>query len=448
MVHCISCCMMTTSNYLCKILHAISAGVEYLHSHNIVHRDLKSLNVLLDKQLNPKLCDFGLAVVKIETESQAPSSRRSNMASAIGTIRWLAPEVMQGRSHSKHSDVWALGLIVAEVVTRKVPFHTISAEAALVANLSNTAASNFPLDLPTDCPASLQQIIHSCLLRDPAMRPEAGNVGRLMKNAFDQQVSIRIQHRQEQQSSQQQGLEESSTLRDDAESAVKGTQSHQPKTPAEPHPDDVPQSLSSRRHTDPAIADANATLISSLQNLNLNHSKPSSISTESIETEITRKLREVEILKEELRLEKKELERERQQDALQRQEREEEARRQEEEARRQRELEENNRQQQQQQLMLEARRRDMEENNRRQMEARFASTTIHQGGLREVDPSLFTQHSYVQRASTYGSQNGGVSTGQCHISSGSANGRALLTGPRGGTYYVNANGNKTYVSKR
>ena len=427
----------------CKILHAISAGVEYLHSQNIIHRDLKSLNVLLDKQLNPKLCDFGLAVVRIETESQAPSSRRSNMASAIGTIRWLAPEVMQGRSHSKHSDVWALGLIVSEVVTRKVPFHSISTEAALVANLSNATASNFQLDLPVDCPSSLQEIIHSCLLRDPLIRPGAGNVSGLLKNAYDQQVRIRIQNREEQQGpSSQEGAEESNILRNNADSSgavVAGDGVVADET--------VP--------TPPTIAAATATVIPLLQNLNLNPSEPS-VSAESIAIDITNKLREVEALKEELT---KELERGRKEraefEALRIREREEEARRREEtrlqeEAARRRELEENNRRQllearQREETRRqedEARRRELEETNRRQMEGIFAIPQVH-------DPALFTQHSYVQRTSiSAGSHYGGTSTGQRHVSSGSANGRELFTGPRGGTYYINSNGNKTYVSRR
>ena len=393
----------------CKILHAISAGVEYLHSHNIIHRDLKSLNVLLDKELNPKLCDFGLAVVKVETESQAPSTRKANAPSAIGTIRWLAPEVMQGHSHSKHSDVWALGLIVAEVVTRKIPFHSISAEAALVANLSNATASNFPLNISTDCPESLQQIINSCLDRDPARRHDAFDVTKLLKSAYDQQVNNRIKIIQQEQKDLPQ---ESSAVNDSAEKADEV---------------DAPTAASA------TIAAVTAALVPPLQNLRLfsnSSASTASSSTTATETFYNERtlnlLRENEILKQQLQVEREEKEKERRERAI---------------------LEEARQQNERRQRVEEAAR--LRETARQLEEARIPTIIPPQVSQpADIHPSsFFTQHSYVQRNYTSGSNYGGVSTGLRHISSGSANGRELFTGPRGGTFYINSSGNKTYVRR-
>ncbi len=75
-----------------QIVRDVAAGVDFLHSQHMLHRDLKSLNVLLTATLTPKLCDFGFAILKTDTESHFGSLAPS----AIGTVRWTSPEVMQG----------------------------------------------------------------------------------------------------------------------------------------------------------------------------------------------------------------------------------------------------------------------------------------------------------------------------------------------------------------
>ena len=125
-----------------KIMLDVAAGVDYLHSNNIVHRDIKSLNVLLDRELNPKLCDFGLALIKSDTESQSVAHTR-----AVGTVRWLAPEVIPGAKHSQRSDIWALGLIGSELATRGVPFADPGA-AAVNHNLATSELLHTNSDPP------------------------------------------------------------------------------------------------------------------------------------------------------------------------------------------------------------------------------------------------------------------------------------------------------------
>lgn len=171
----------------CYIIKEVCSGVQYLHSKHIIHRDLKSLNVLLNQQLNPKLCDFGLAIVKTDTESQVNTRSKS---STIGTSRWLSPEIMQGRKHSYKSDMWSFGLIALEVATREIPFHSI-VEVALVANLSNASATNFPTNIPDDCPDDLRQFIEICLYRDPVSRPEADFALTVLNEVYNMQVQAR-----------------------------------------------------------------------------------------------------------------------------------------------------------------------------------------------------------------------------------------------------------------
>ncbi len=92
----------------------IGRGLAYLHSKQIIHSDLKSLNVLLDNNYCAKISDFGLAKIKLETQGISDSK--------MGTVRWCAPELFQGVSSSCASDIYSYGMILWEIAVRKLPF--------------------------------------------------------------------------------------------------------------------------------------------------------------------------------------------------------------------------------------------------------------------------------------------------------------------------------------
>ena len=82
-------------------------GLEYLHAQNIVHRDLKGGNVLVDSKGNVKLSDFGCA----------KSLGNSYLQSFIGTACWMAPEIVLQKGHERFVDIWSLGCTVYEMLT-------------------------------------------------------------------------------------------------------------------------------------------------------------------------------------------------------------------------------------------------------------------------------------------------------------------------------------------
>jgi len=102
------------------ILTQIANGVAYLHGQHVIHRDLKAANVLVDRSLTPKLCDFGLAATKTSSSVSRTSSRKS---SAVGTVAWMAPEAFRGGDAcSDKTDTWGFGCVAVELITYDTPF--------------------------------------------------------------------------------------------------------------------------------------------------------------------------------------------------------------------------------------------------------------------------------------------------------------------------------------
>lgn len=92
----------------------ILEGLEYLHVNNVVHRDIKGGNVLVDKNGVCKLADFGNAKRFIEGTDQASSIK--------GTANWMAPEVIKQNKYGRFADIWSLGCTVIEMAHGKPPF--------------------------------------------------------------------------------------------------------------------------------------------------------------------------------------------------------------------------------------------------------------------------------------------------------------------------------------
>jgi len=126
-----------------KMALKIAAGLNYLHDSNTVHCDLKSLNVLLDDSLEPKISDFGLSKIKTVNSNSINSSNNR----AVGTYRWFSPEMLQGKSNDKKSDMWSFGMILYELVTRSMPYADFN-ESEMVIKISNYLVPDFPADTP------------------------------------------------------------------------------------------------------------------------------------------------------------------------------------------------------------------------------------------------------------------------------------------------------------
>lgn len=137
-------------------------GLRYLHSEGVLHRDLKSHNVLISEGYIAKLTDFGLAKL-VENYHESSTSQ-----GITGTIRWMAPEVLRKNNHSYQSDIYSLGMIMWEIAAKEIiPFKQINNNHAVIYNI---VFNNLREDIPTDTPEELKEIVQSCWRENPQKR--------------------------------------------------------------------------------------------------------------------------------------------------------------------------------------------------------------------------------------------------------------------------------------
>jgi serine/threonine protein kinase len=111
----------------------MAEGILYLHLNKppILHRDLKSLNILLDEHMSVKVSDFGLTDFKPDQPAENTSNPANNLQ--FGTTFWLAPEVMQDGQYTEAADVYSFGMIIWELFTREIPFPNMNPHQAALA---------------------------------------------------------------------------------------------------------------------------------------------------------------------------------------------------------------------------------------------------------------------------------------------------------------------------
>jgi serine/threonine protein kinase len=163
----------------------MSLGLEYLHDRNILHRDIKSLNVLL-KNGQAKLSDFGHSKIKLASNS-------SHSISKVGTVRWKAPELFERRAkYTDKSDIYSLGMTFWEIASRKIPFSDAEDNSVV----SVWVGQGEREDIPEDCPKKFASLIFSCWkgqgpkadkrwLGNPSDRPTARQITDYLRSNAD-----------------------------------------------------------------------------------------------------------------------------------------------------------------------------------------------------------------------------------------------------------------------
>ncbi|KAG0244417.1 hypothetical protein BGW41_007709 [Actinomortierella wolfii] len=155
-----------------RIANEITSALAYLHSLGIIHRDVKSANVLLTKHLETKLCDFGHAMFTSVPDSLDDKGSFGGTTKAlVGTIRWIAPELLGTTpEYSFKSDIFALGMVMWEMAANcTIPYHDIPDNPCVVKYVLSGGRET----IPSDTPHEYRQCIKRCWDQDPSNRPYA-----------------------------------------------------------------------------------------------------------------------------------------------------------------------------------------------------------------------------------------------------------------------------------
>ncbi|XP_043692398.1 serine/threonine-protein kinase STY13-like [Telopea speciosissima] len=147
----------------------LSKGLSYLHSKKIVHRDVKTENMLLDTQRNLKIADFGVARV----EAQNPR----DMTGETGTLGYMAPEVLDGKPYNRRCDVYSFGICLWEIYCCDMPY----ADLSFTEVSSAVVRQNLRPEIPRCCPSSFANIMRKCWDANPEKRPYMDEVVRLLE---------------------------------------------------------------------------------------------------------------------------------------------------------------------------------------------------------------------------------------------------------------------------
>lgn len=144
-----------------RMAQQVAEGLTYLHEISIVHRDLKTMNIVLDKDLNCKICDFGLTLTL--------DSTHLTVRSLQGSPRYMAPEQFESTARiTEKVDIWQMGCVMLELFCGKVPF----AEAKGVQQVATALlVKRRPPSVPADADPQVRALVQACLRIEPKQRP-------------------------------------------------------------------------------------------------------------------------------------------------------------------------------------------------------------------------------------------------------------------------------------
>ncbi|PHU10717.1 hypothetical protein BC332_22577 [Capsicum chinense] len=161
---------------LLKVAIDVSKGMNYLHQNNIIHRDLKAANLLMDENEVIKVADFGVARVKAQS---------GVMTAETGTYRWMAPEVIEHKPYDHKADVFSFGVVLWELLTGKLPYEYLTPLQAAI----GVVQKGLRPTIPKHTPPKLAELLQTCWQQDPTSRPDFSEIVDIL-----QQIAKEVGH--------------------------------------------------------------------------------------------------------------------------------------------------------------------------------------------------------------------------------------------------------------
>ncbi|XP_018450227.2 serine/threonine-protein kinase STY46 isoform X1 [Raphanus sativus] len=148
---------------LLKVAIDICKGMNYLHQNNIIHRDLKAANLLMDEHEVVKVADFGVARVKAQT---------GVMTAETGTYRWMAPEVIEHKPYDHKADVFSYGIVLWELLTGKIPYEYMTPLQAAV----GVVQKGLRPTIAKKTHPKMRELMERLWEKDPTLRPDFSEI--------------------------------------------------------------------------------------------------------------------------------------------------------------------------------------------------------------------------------------------------------------------------------
>ncbi|RLN48068.1 hypothetical protein BBJ29_008683 [Phytophthora kernoviae] len=187
LLHSIHTSHFTWTKQKLAVAQAVTSALTYLHAltPKVLHRDVKSRNVLLSSSLDAKLCDFGISRRKY---SGNDDETNLTATAAAGTLSWTAPELLLGEEYSEKVDIYSLGVLFTELDTCTLPYHdATSLGERLIQHplrlMRRIIDDGLRPQLSPDCPLPIQHLVAACMARNPSLRPSAEDVGAWLASA-------------------------------------------------------------------------------------------------------------------------------------------------------------------------------------------------------------------------------------------------------------------------
>lgn len=152
-----------------NFIRQVLIGLSYLHSEDIIHRDIKGANILIDIKGTVKIGDFGISK-KVSTidEEDEESKKTGKKASLQGSVFWMAPEVVKQTTYTKKADIWSVGCLIVEMFTGRHPFPELSQMQALF-----KIGNHITPTIPEWCTMEAKEFLTKTFEINFEMRPDA-----------------------------------------------------------------------------------------------------------------------------------------------------------------------------------------------------------------------------------------------------------------------------------